>query len=156
VRHNVALRLRYTPGWHIDVVPGRAVDETYRYARLWASERGCVRQTSLKQHIDLARQGDRQVIRLLKLWKWRHRVPAPSFVLELAAARMRTGCGASLEERFERVLRFLAENFETARLVDPANSNNVVTAEIHWSQKAAVADAARASCAAGNWDRVVW
>ena len=23
-RHNVALRLRYTPGWHIDVVPARA------------------------------------------------------------------------------------------------------------------------------------
>ena len=153
VRHNVSLRLRYTPGWHIDVVPGRALDESYEYARLWASETGGDRQTSLKRHIHAARNGDREVVRLLKLWRARQAVPVGSFVLELAAARARSD--GELEERFRRVLRFLSDDFMEARLVDPANSANVVTDEIEWGRKRAIADAARAACEA-DWERVVW
>jgi len=159
-RHNVALRLRYTPGWHVDVVPGRAVDATYKYARLWSAELDVTRQTSLKMHIRMAREGDREVIRLLKLWRARHVVPVGTFVLELAAARVRRGGWqakppAPLEARFAHVLRFLAEDFPGARLVDPANSNNVVTDEIEWFRKRAIADAA-AEALGGPWERVVW
>jgi hypothetical protein len=49
-RHNVALRLAYTRGLHVDVVPGRALDETYSYADLYANERDTTRRTSLKAH----------------------------------------------------------------------------------------------------------
>ena len=153
VRHNVSLRLRYTAGWHIDVVPGRAIDDGYEYARLWASETGGERQTSLKTHIEAARNGDREVVRLLKLWRARQAVPVGSFVLELAAVRAHGG--GPLEERFRRVLRFLGGEFMEARLVDPANSANVVTDEIEWGRKRAIADAARAACEA-DWERVVW
>ena len=155
-RQNVALRIRYTPGWHIDVVPGRAVDEGYEYARLWSSERSAVRQTSLKRHIEMARAGDREVVRLLKLWRARQAVPVGSFVLELAAARALRGCETGeLAERFGRVLRWLAEEFEGARLVDPANSANVVTDDIEWFRKRDIADAARKALG-GPWERVVW
>jgi hypothetical protein len=155
-RHNVALRLRYTPGWHIDVVPGRALDETYEYADLYASETGGARRTSLKRHIALARNGDRDVIRLLKLWRWRNAVPAGSFVLELAAARARRGVeSGTLEERFAAVLRFLAERFVEARLVDPANPENVVSDDIEWGRRVEIAEAAQQALS-GPWSRVVW
>ncbi len=155
-RQNVALRLRYTPGWHIDVVPGRAVDDSYEYARLWSSERRAVRQTSLKRHIEMARAGDREVVRLLKVWRARHGVPVGSFVLELAAERALRGCEAgALEQRFALVLRWLGEEFEGARLVDPANSANVVTDEIEWFRKRDIADAAKEALG-GAWERVVW
>lgn len=155
-RRNVALRLQYTPGWHVDVVPGRAVDESYYAAELYSTRLERAKRTSLKAHIDLARRGDRETIRLLKLWKWRHAVAVGSFVLELAAAEaLRGSAGASLEERFECVLRFLAERFPEARLVDPANAENVVTDELHWAEKAPVADAAKRALA-GEWERVVW
>ena len=153
LRHNVALRLQYTPGWHIDVVPGRALDESYEYANLWASEREATRQTSLKAHIAMARDGDRDVIRLLKLWRCRNAAPVGSFVLELAAERGR-GTG-TLAERFTRVLRVLARLPEV-RLVDPANSANVVTDDLEWARKAAIAEAAEQALGAGSWDRVVW
>jgi hypothetical protein len=154
-RHNVALRLRYTPGWHIDVVPGLAVDETYEYADLYASETGGVRRTSLRRHIALARQGDRETIRLLKLWRWRNTVPAGSFVLELAAARALEGFSGTLEDRFAAVLRYLAEFFPSARLADPANAQNVISDDIDWGRKAAIAGAAAKACAA-PWPQVVW
>jgi len=155
-RHNVALRLRYTPGWHIDVVPGQALDESYEYADLYASETAAVRRTSLKRHIALAREGDRETIKLLKLWRWRNAVPVGSFVLELAAARaLRGQNGGSLEDRFAEVLRFLAESFLEARLADPANAANIVTDDIDWGRKVAIAEAAQ-KAASAPWERVVW
>jgi hypothetical protein len=155
-RHNVALRLRYTPGWHIDVVPGRALDDSYEYADLYASETAAVRRTSLKRHIALAREGDRETIKLLKLWRWRNAVPVGSFVLELAAARaLREQSGGTLEDRFAAVLRFLAESFLDARLADPANAGNIVTDDIEWGRKVAIAEAAQ-KAASAPWERVVW
>jgi hypothetical protein len=152
-RHGVALRLQYTPGWHVDVVPGRALSESYEYADLWHSDRESTRQTSLKRHIELARLGDREVVRLLKIWRVRQQVPVGSFVLELAAARV-AACG-TLEERFRRVLGELAR-FEKLRLVDPANSGNVVTDDIEWGRKREIAEIAARSLGEGSWDRVVW
>jgi hypothetical protein len=152
VRHGVALRLQYTPGWHVDVVPGRALSESYEYADLWHSERSATRQTSLKRHIELARSGDRDVVRLLKIWRVRQQVPVGSFVLELAAGRV---SGGELEERFRRVLEMLS-GFEELRLVDPANSGNVVTEDIEWGRKREIAEMAARSLGEGSWDRVVW
>jgi hypothetical protein len=156
LRHNVALRLQYTPGWRVDVVPGRAHDDTFEYADLWASERGAPRQTSLKRHVELARSGDRDVVRLLKLWRVRHGVPIGSFVLELAVARALRGvAGMPLETRFRRVLDLLCR-FEEIRLVDPANSANVVTDDIEWPRKRAVAELAARAAGEASWERVIW
>jgi hypothetical protein len=154
-RRNVSLRLRYTPGWHIDVVPGRAADADFEYARLWAAEREATRQTSLKRHIAFARGLDRDTLRLLKLWRWRNAVAAGSFVMELAAERALRGFTGTVEERFARVLRWLAEEFEGARLVDPANSANVVSEEMEPWRKREIAGAAAAAIS-GPWARAVW
>jgi hypothetical protein len=155
IRHNVALRLQYTPGWHVDVVPGRAHDDSFEYADLWANDRATTRQTSLKRHIELARSGDREVIRLLKLWRARHVVPVGAFVLELAAARaLRDATHLALEARFRRVLELLSR-LETIRLVDPANTANVVTDDLEWARKKLVAESA-VRALDGPWERVVW
>jgi tRNA nucleotidyltransferase (CCA-adding enzyme) len=154
-RHNVSLRLRYTPGWHVDVVPGRAVDAEFEYARLWAAERDATRQTSLKRHIAFARGLDRDTLRLLKLWRYRNAVAVGSFMLELAAECALRGFTGTVEDRFGRVLRFLAKELEGARLVDPANSANVVSEEVEWWRKREIA-AAAASALTGPWERVVW
>ena len=154
-RHNVSIRLQYAPGWHVDVVPGVAIGADYEYARLWAAERETVRQTSLKRHIELARSLDRDTVKLLKLWRVRNAVRVGSFVLELAAARAATTRERTLEDRLASVLGFLAGEFESARLVDPANSNNVVTDDIEWFRKRDVA-AAAAQALEGPWERAVW
>ena len=154
-RHNVALRLQSTPGWHVDVVPGRAHDETFEYADLWANDRAATRQTSLKRHIELARAADREVVRLLKLWRARHGIPVSSFVLELAAARALREVGAlNLDHRFRRVLDLLTRA-EEIRLIDPANSANIVTDDLDWGCKRILAE--QALRALDNpWERVVW
>lgn len=114
-----------------------------------------MRQTSLKRHIEFARALDRDTLRLLKLWRWRNAMSAGSFVMELAAARALRGFTGTLEGRFKRVLRRLAEQLEFARLVEPANSSNVVSEEIEpWRKRDIAAAAERAL--SGPWQHVVW
>jgi len=83
------------------------------------------RQTSIRPHIEKVRcSGNCGIIRLLKLWKCRHRVPVNSFVLERAAERaLRCFEQWSLGERLDRVFWFLRDSFLEAHLVNPGNSS---------------------------------
>jgi hypothetical protein len=156
-RHNVAIRLPYKH-FHIDVVPGRAMDNSYRYANLYASERDTTKQTSLKVHIDLVRNGEAQdVVKILKLWRHRHTIPIRSLVLELATVQaLFNNRQITLEDRVWKVLGWLRDSFATARLVDPANSNNIVTDDISLSDKARITAAANQSRLQRSWKDVVW
>ncbi len=156
-RRNVAIRLPYENGLHVDVVTGRAVDDTYVYANLWASELAKNKQTSIKKHIDLVRKngGFQDVVKLLKVWKTNHNLSLPTFALELAADKALAGNTGDLENRFWTVLLYLRDSFANARLVDPANSANVVSDELQYSIKAAVQTAATISCSKKNWHEVI-
>src|ERR1051325_4596704 len=89
---NVALRLPYEGGFHIDVVPGKAQDYSFRYATLYKSEEDGTRQTSIKVHIDSVRDSNaREIIKLTKLWRFRHSMPWQSFALEQTVIRALQG-----------------------------------------------------------------
>ena len=157
-RHNVAIRLPYKDGFHVDVVPGRAMDTDYKYANLYASEQDTTKKTSIKIHIDFVRNGGHQdIIKLMKLWRLRHSVPIGSFVLELAVAQaLYNSRSTSLEDRMLEVLEYLRDSYSSARLVDPANSNNVVSDDVPRTDKTATQEAARRSRQQRSWSSIVW
>lgn len=61
-----------------------------------------------------------------------------------------------LAGRVGRVLRYVAEEFERARVIDPANSNNVISDDLGAEEKGAVARAARKSLGMSAWESVIW
>jgi len=89
----VALRLPYEGGFHIDVVPGRAQDATFRYATLFKNVNPpSTLQTSLKVHIDMVRKtGIRDTVKLMKLWRFRRRLYWSTLALEIAVAQALQG-----------------------------------------------------------------
>lgn len=157
-RTNVAVRLPYDNGFNIDVVPGRAIDTTYIDANLYSTEKDSQKKTSIKKHIDLVRKngGYQEVIKLLKLWRQRNGLSIGSFPLELATSNALAGNRGDLENRFWTALQYLKDNFTTARLVDPANSANVVSDDLSYSTKQAVTYAAQVSCSKQSWNQIVW
>ncbi len=157
-RHNVAIRLPYQNGFHVDVVPGRAMDADYKYANLYASEQDTTKKTSIKIHIDFVRNGGhRDVIKLMKLWRLRHDVPISSFVLELAIAQaLYNSRSTTLEDRVLEVLQFLQDSYVRARLVDPANTNNVVSNDVSYADKIKVQSAAQWSLRQRTWASIIW
>ena len=80
----VAWEIPFFGRFHIDVVPGRALDNSYRYANLYRRPNSWL-QTSIKTHVKTVRDSGRcDVIKLMKLWRVRKRVPlGKSLLLEL-------------------------------------------------------------------------
>lgn len=114
--------------FHIDVVPGRALDRNYYEANLYRTDKKTSLKTSLKKHIDTVKKSGRtKVIRLLKLWREVNEVPLKkSFLLEIIAIDGCTGLAFhnNLREQFYSTLSYIKDNIKNCNFQDPANSNN--------------------------------
>ncbi len=157
IEKDVALRIQ-REGWqfHVDFVPGRAQDNTFHMATLYRSRTGTTIQTSVKAHID-AVASRRDLVRLMKLWSLRHNLHIKTFVLEQAT--MAGAEGTSLTDLGEQVwatLAWLRDNMEMARLLDPANTNNVVSDLATAAEKRAIAAKAKWCREQKNWKSIVW
>ena len=153
----VALRLPGAGGFHVDVVPGRAQDDGFRYATLYKkTQPPSTLQTSLKVHIDAVRKtGLGPIVRVLKLWRIRHAVPLKTFALELLAARALNGTQKDdLAAAVMGVLQFTSVHMERIRLEDPANTNNVL--EVTMRDRAVAAQIATNCLAKEYWKDIVW
>jgi len=153
---NVALRLPYQDGFHIDVVPGRAQDEIFYYATLYKNEEGSTRQTSIKIHIDNVRQSNaREIIKLMKLWRLRHTLDWMSFAIELTVIRALAGQAVyDYGDAMTKVLQFIYNNILTVRLVDPANSNNILEMPLYL--RMILQNQAHISLNSTYWKDIVW
>jgi len=149
--------LPFEGGFHVDVVPGRALDGSYKEANLYRTDTGTTLKTSLKIHIDTVRNsGRRDAIRLMKLWRERNRVPfKKSFLLEMMTI---AGCGATrfddLNAQVQAALVYIRDNILGCSVKDPANSNNSISDDLDASQRNQIYVAARDAAAATNWGTV--
>jgi hypothetical protein len=150
----VALRLPYEGGFHVDVVPGRAQDATFRYATLYKNPNSWL-QTSLKVHIDAVRQtGIRELVQLMKLWRLRWGLSWSTFALETTVGRALRGKRKNdYAGSIATVFRYIVDNLRTARLEDPANTNNEI--EMTMRERDAVVGAAESSLSA-TWEQVIY
>lgn len=154
----VSWELPFEGGFHIDIVPGRAIDGTYKYANLYRRDKGSSLQTSLKVHIDTVRDsGRRDVVRLMKLWRTKRSVPfKKSLALELLTINGCKGTRADdVEKQLLAALAHVRDNIMAARIVDPANTNNILSEEISSSDRAMIRAAADAALKAQYWSQVL-
>jgi hypothetical protein len=153
----VCWELPFEGGFHIDVVPGRALDANYFEANLHRTDTGTTLKTSLKTHINTVRASGRlDVIRLMKLWKERRGVPfKKSFLLEVMTI---DGCrGTSTADygaQLTAALRHVRDTIETCNVKDPANTNNALSDDLDRSARLAIKAAAQAALSASYWSEV--
>ena len=110
---NVSVRITYK-GLTVDLVPARG-------NILWQARFNTWLKTDIPLQIRYVRDsGLIDEILALKIWRRRHALRFPSFLMELATIHARP-------KDFPALLHFLATDFPTTRLLDPANSDNVVS-----------------------------
>jgi hypothetical protein len=110
---NVSVRIAYK-GLTVDLVPSQN-------NFLWQARFNTSLKTDIDKQIRYVRNsGLIDEILALKIWRRRHALRFPSFLMELATIHARPN-------DFRALLHFLATDFPTTRLLDPANSNNVVS-----------------------------
>jgi hypothetical protein len=153
----VAWEIPFPGRFHIDVVPGRAMDNSYLYANLFRRPNSRI-QTSIKKHIKAVRDSGRcDVIKLMKLWRLRKRVPfANSLLLELLTIEGAKGCSyTDLAQQMNAVFEYIYDNILTVRVEDPANTNNVVSDELTKRHRFVIRKCAIAALKAKTWGAVL-
>ncbi len=127
--------------FHIDVVPGRFIQNTKDVFLHVASGDKERMQTNLKTHIDyIKNSGCVPIIRLVKIWADRNNLTIKTFVLELFVIQALSGSQnkTNLKESFIKVLHAFRDDFGSTQLIDPANSANMVSQSLTSSEKTSV------------------
>lgn len=145
-RQNVSIGTTVN-GWRVDVTPGRRQDQYGNYHSLWSSKTGSWLQTNVKVHChQVSGSGRLDEIRLMKIWRNTFGLDWPSFYLELFTIdALRGERRRNLQQNVVTVLRAIADGIGTRKLIDPSNTNNVVSDTLTAQGKSALSLAARAA-----------
>lgn len=155
-RQNVSIGVRVR-GEDVDLVPGKRQSTMTTDHSLYRRKADTWTKTNVQTHINhVVRNGWQQESRVLKLWRAQKDLDFPSFYLELAVieAMSRNG-GGGLADRVLRALEYLAGDFASARFVDPANTNNIISDDLSAAEKVLIKTAAARARQASTWQEIV-
>lgn len=157
VKQKVSIRLS-SGREAIDVVPARRIDDTSTDANLYVTTTGGQIKTNIARHKEyISESSCRPVIKLMKVWKYQRGIHYKSFALELLTIKALSGFSSEdYGDRVWQTLKFIRDNVETIRLIDPANSNNNVADFIEPNDKMNMKAQAIASLAQNNWGSIIW
>lgn len=130
----------------LDVVPGRELnDGDYNETNdlnlcfnedHWGFKKGTTQKTNIQKQIDhiKGKNSEREIIRLLKIWKKQNDKKYKSFVIELAVIRALDGYNGDtgLWPRLKFTMEYLRDHIADSsfHLYDPGNSNNDVVSSM--------------------------
>lgn len=156
-RQNVSIGIQ-VGGYHFDLVPGRMQPGYQNWFSLWRNKTQTWTQTNISLQTQIVAQSGRiEEIRILKRWRTLAGLDLPSFILELAVLQALNGRRlGDLANNVSATLEWLRDNIRTARLVDPANTNNVVTDDMTALERVAVATAAGLARVRPKYSDFVW
>lgn len=156
-RQNVSVGVTVN-GTRGDLVPGKVQAGYQNYHSLCLRKRDSWTQTNVALHVDSVRNSGRlKEIRALKIWRMLHGLDFPSLYLELFAIDALSGRSRSaLAENLLHVLRRIGSSLTSTRIVDPANTNNVLSDDLTQADKQKVAAQAVQSAREPSWGRIIW
>lgn len=145
-------------GHSIDLVPGRRLSQYGNEHSLYRNRTGTWTKTDVRAHIAfVSNSGRTEEIRILKLWRTRHGLRLPSFLLELATIdALSYARHGQLSDNVWRVLQYFRDSLGSTRLIDPSNTNNVVSDDCSRTEKDAISQMANESLGKKTWNEIVW
>jgi hypothetical protein len=157
-KQNVSIGIRIKHNgrdYDVDLVPAKQQSILHDDHSLYRNKANTRTKTNVNTHINTVRQGGRiSETRLMKLWRNQKNLDFPSFYLELVVIEALKGKNLSLSDGVRCILHYLANDFINLRVVDPANSANIISDDLTQQEKAAIKSAAAKSIQA-QWSEFV-
>ncbi len=154
-QQNVSINVRVGQ-YGVDLVPARHQGGNSEDHTLYRRRADTWTQTNVVKHIQTVRNAARiSESRILKLWRDQKRLDFPSFYLELTVINALTGARGTLSQNVLTTLDYLRDRFSNARVVDPANTNNIISDDLTAAEKAKIANAADLARHAMDWNQIV-
>lgn len=154
-KQKIAIGLVFLVDGHmldLDIVPGREVNDyeddgdlnVYVNDTMGMIAKSTYIKTNIQKQIDNIRNNSiaRESIKFLKVWKRRNNGQIKSMVIELICVKaMENYSGANDRwSKLKHVLEYIRDNIKTITLVDPGNSNNIVSDTLQDFQKNSISD----------------
>lgn len=139
-------------GMKVDLVPGKASAQGNNDHSLYKRKSDSWIKTNPQKHIEIVSQSLRtSEIKLFKIWRNNKSLEFPSFLLELVVIEALKGQHyGDFQQNMPIVLNYIKDKIQTVRIVDPANTNNVVSDEMTLNDKRLLSQAAQ-SALSGSW-----
>jgi hypothetical protein len=155
-RQNVSINIKVN-GYDVDLVPAKRQVSSSEDHSLYRRKADTWTKTNVTKHIAHVRQGGRlSETRILKLWRNQKGLDFPSFYLELTLMNALSGSSTgSVSNNVWKSFQYLRDHFPTARVVDPANSNNIISDDLTSIERGKVKTAAIQALSAKNWEQIV-
>jgi hypothetical protein len=141
-----------------DLVPGKVQEGYPNYHSLYLRKRDSWKQTNVSLHVDTVHNSGRlREIRAVKIWRMLHGLDFPSLYLELFVIDSLSGRSRiSLADNVLHALRTIGSSFASTRVMDPANTNNILSDDLTQQEKNRIADLAAQSAQQPTWGSIIW
>jgi hypothetical protein len=154
-QQNVSINIR-VGSFDVDLVPAKHQGGNGEYHSLYRRRADTWTQTNVANHIStVANSGRTREIGIVKIWRNQKQLDFPSFYLELTVLAALSGACGGLAENVWKAFEYLQDNFGTARVVDPTNTNNIVSDDLSATERARIVSAARLARQATDWNQIV-
>ncbi|RYE07396.1 MAG: nucleotidyltransferase [Hyphomicrobiales bacterium] len=154
-RQNVSLNIR-VGGVDVDLVPAKHQGNDSGDHSLYKRRGDTWMKTNVAKHIIVVRKAGRlSETRILKLWRRQRGLDFMSFYLELTVIEALRNSKGTLSDNVWQVFRYLRDSFVGAQVVDPANTNNIISSDLTLAEKNLVRAAAVATLGSKTWQDVV-
>ncbi|MBU6500342.1 MAG: nucleotidyltransferase [Patescibacteria group bacterium] len=159
-KQNVSLHIKHG-NVEIDLVPAVRQNVLSSDHSLWSNRKQTWLKTNVLTHINTIKSSGRnKEIRATKIWRKLHGLDFPSLYLELSVIEALSNqyifSFPSPADNFLKVLDYFQGSFLTAKVVDPANTNNAISDDLTFQEKQSIARQAKISRSQPNWSGIIW
>ncbi len=158
---NVSFRINID-NLEVDITPARKHSGNTNDHWLYVSKQGTWKQTNIQKHIsDISGSGRTKEIMLLKIWREQNGLEFPSIYLEYLSVKSLSGKSknpSQLSDNFLHLLNELAKDTNNpmdSRIIDPANSNNILSDLLTTKEKKTIISRAKISIGHEYWEDII-
>ncbi len=156
-RQNVSIGITYQ-NKDVDLVPAKRQGQYGNDHSLYRRKAASWTKTNIDTHIHTVKNSGRITeIVALKIWRENHNLEFPSIYLECFAIEALSGRRFySHADNFIFLLENIRDNIVNKRIIDPANSNNILSDELNYNEKKKLAVQATSSLSERYWESIIW
>jgi len=147
-KHSIGLEFKIKDELkRIDIVPTRQIDNGSNDTCLFVNKTGffekpIYKKTNAQKQLSFLNFNyrEKRIVRLLKVWKTENNLKIKSIHLEWLAKKafQQIAISNNIEKALKDVTHFIASNIEYLRIVDPANSNNIISDTLTNEEKSTI------------------
>lgn len=156
-KQNVSIGVTYN-GKKVDLVPAKRQSQYGGDHSLYKRKSDSWTKTNIDKHISMVNQsGRRNEIVALKVWRENHGLAFPSILLETLTIDALGGRSTTTTaNNVLYMLRYIKNNICSAHVLDPANTNNVLSDDLTRFEKQLLMQQAEKSLAEQYWGQIIW